>query len=210
MNINNYFEQKYTGYKWLTEEGTHDRVFAKLTKDGLKYYDAVARIVRNSDGKYYWQVYGFDFGGAELSKQYAVEMVIWCLKYHLKNKISIEDKMVDNKLIEVCNRCQTASCWYGEFMCDESKTAGTKLLTIRELKGLGLENVDNWDDKKLIAIYSSAEPHGFERKCKCGSDISRIGFDKEGHCRIGNIPLGNLCLHCSKEYLNKRKGETPL
>ena len=32
--------------------------------------------------------------------------------------------MNDNNIIIVCDKCLQASCWYGEFMCDEAKHAG--------------------------------------------------------------------------------------
>ena len=69
--------------------------------------------------------------------------------------------MNENKLIEVCALCGCASCWYGEFLCNESKHAGTKLKTVKELRLLGLEHEENWSDEKMLKIYGESAPHGF-------------------------------------------------
>ena len=69
-----------------------------------------------------------------------------------------------NKLIEVCDKCFTASCWYGEFMCDNSIQAGTTLKTVAELKNLNLEHKDNWSSKKLLEIYGNTVPHGYKER----------------------------------------------
>jgi len=52
-------------------------------------------------------------------------------------------KSINKKLIEVCDHCLTASCWRGEFMCQDSRNAGTVLKT----------NDDNYSHDKLKAIY---------------------------------------------------------
>ena len=69
--------------------------------------------------------------------------------------------MNENKLIEVCMSCGRASCWYGEFVCNESKHVGTRLKTVKELRLLGLEHEKNWSDEKLLKIYGESAPHGF-------------------------------------------------
>ena len=56
----------------------------------------------------------------------------------MKNKINM-------KTVTVCDNCLRASCWQGVFMCDEYYDAGTKELTIDELKKLNLKNKDYWD-----------------------------------------------------------------
>ncbi len=38
--------------------------------------------------------------------------------------------------VVVCAECQHASCWLGAFMCERSKGAGTKELTVPELRAL--------------------------------------------------------------------------
>ena len=52
--------------------------------------------------------------------------------------------MEDSDTVTVCDKCLMASCWQGEFMCDESKTAGTIEKPIRELKKLNLEHPSFW------------------------------------------------------------------
>lgn len=67
--------------------------------------------------------------------------------------------MNPDKRIMVCSSCMTASCWYGEFMCLDSREVGTLVVTVRELKQLGREHPDNWTDAKLKAIYGTAHPN---------------------------------------------------
>ena len=66
--------------------------------------------------------------------------------------------MGDSKLVEVCDRCLRACCWYGEFMCDYADSAGTKLLPIKELKKLNIEHEDYWSDEKMLEIYGDKNP----------------------------------------------------
>lgn len=66
-----------------------------------------------------------------------------------------------DKIIEVCSECLQASCWHGEFMCFESRDAGTVLKPVSELTKLALEHSDNWSDEKLLAVCGSAAPNGF-------------------------------------------------
>jgi len=46
--------------------------------------------------------------------------------------------------VTVCDRCLQASCWQGEFMCDEARYAGTTTKTVAELRKLNLEHPDYW------------------------------------------------------------------
>lgn len=39
-----------------------------------------------------------------------------------------------NQKVTVCDNCFRASCWHGEFYCDEAKTAGTVEKTVAELR----------------------------------------------------------------------------
>ena len=64
--------------------------------------------------------------------------------------------------IEVCDNCLCASCWHGEFMCDDSRSAGTTLKTVAELSKLGLENKEHYSREKFLMVYGSAAPHGYE------------------------------------------------
>ena len=45
-----------------------------------------------------------------------------------------------NEMITVCDKCFTASCWQGIYMCQESQNAGTIQKTRAELIGLNLEH----------------------------------------------------------------------
>lgn len=51
-----------------------------------------------------------------------------------------------NNLITVCDKCFTASCWQGRFMCQESRYAGVIEKSIDELEVLNLEHPDNWEE----------------------------------------------------------------
>ena len=53
--------------------------------------------------------------------------------------------------ITVCDKCLTASCWQGLFMCDDSKFAGTVEKTIDELKELNLEHSSYWKTDRQLA-----------------------------------------------------------
>lgn len=68
--------------------------------------------------------------------------------------------MNDKKIIEVCDKCKKASCWYGEFMCEENRNAGTKLVTISELKKLKYENEEYWSDEYMTKMYGEPNPFG--------------------------------------------------
>lgn len=53
--------------------------------------------------------------------------------------------MTDNDKITVCSHCKLATCWDGEFMCQQSKTADIEVLTVGELKKLDLEHPSYWE-----------------------------------------------------------------
>lgn len=61
--------------------------------------------------------------------------------------------MDDTTLIEVCDACLQASCWYGAFMCDAAQNAGTIMKTVAELRTLGREHPDYWSDEIRFAVY---------------------------------------------------------
>jgi epoxyqueuosine reductase QueG len=48
--------------------------------------------------------------------------------------------------VTVCDKCSRASCWKGEFMCDEARSAGTVKKHISELGAMGLEHPDYWKE----------------------------------------------------------------
>ena len=57
-----------------------------------------------------------------------------------------------NRVITVCDACLTASCWHGEFMCEESRYAGTIEKTVEELNLLHLEHPSNYSKEKIEGI----------------------------------------------------------
>lgn len=44
------------------------------------------------------------------------------------------------ELITVCDKCLTATCWHGVFMCDKAVSAGLVKMSRRELLALNLEH----------------------------------------------------------------------
>lgn len=51
------------------------------------------------------------------------------------------------RLVTVCDKCLQATCWQGEFMCDEARTAGTVDLPVSKLRELGREHPSHWEPK---------------------------------------------------------------
>ena len=47
-------------------------------------------------------------------------------------------------LVTVCSKCLRASCWQGEFYCDDYRTAGIVQKTRKELRALKREHPDYW------------------------------------------------------------------
>ena len=71
-------------------------------------------------------------------------------------------KLSENKIIEVCGSCETASCWYGEFMCESSACAKTKKITVKELRlKKKKENEYYWSDEKMKQVYGDPNPFRF-------------------------------------------------
>ena len=70
--------------------------------------------------------------------------------------------MKDNKLIQVCDKCHRACCWYREFMCTDYFNAGIELKTVAELRVLNLEHEDNWSDEKMDKMFGHPAPFGYE------------------------------------------------
>lgn len=61
------------------------------------------------------------------------------------------DQIGDNRLIQVCSECLQASCWQGNFMCDESKEAYTIYQTVRQLKIENREHPDYWKTDEQLS-----------------------------------------------------------
>lgn len=63
----------------------------------------------------------------------------------------VEDELIDNRGVTVCDRCLQASCWQGIFMCEDSETAGTVDLPRSTLRMLDRENEDYWSHPATLA-----------------------------------------------------------
>jgi hypothetical protein len=58
----------------------------------------------------------------------------------------------EDDLITVCDNCLTASCWQGEFYCENYKSAGTTQKTRAELRERKMEHESYWKtDERLAA-----------------------------------------------------------
>ena len=66
--------------------------------------------------------------------------------------------MRNDKLVEVCDNCLCACCWYGEFMCDDARSAGTVIKTVGELKKLNREHSEYWTDAKFSESLRRCAP----------------------------------------------------
>ena len=72
--------------------------------------------------------------------------------------------MKENKLVQICDKCHKASCWYREFMCMDYLHAGVELKTVAELRELDLEHEDQWSDEKMDAMFGQPAPFGYKDK----------------------------------------------
>jgi hypothetical protein len=69
---------------------------------------------------------------------------MWTVKRednHIHNESKLSDFLLSST-VTVCDACFQVSCWQGEFMCDDAKTAGTVEKTVEEL--LALEHPHYW------------------------------------------------------------------
>jgi len=57
----------------------------------------------------------------------------------------MSETLDENKIVTVCANCLTASCWQGEFYCDEYRNTGTTEKTVKELRELNLEHESFWN-----------------------------------------------------------------
>jgi hypothetical protein len=64
--------------------------------------------------------------------------------------------MNDDSKVLVCDKCLRASCWYGEFFCDDAVGADLKIMTVGDLRKLNREHEDYWTDEKMIEVYGDA------------------------------------------------------
>lgn len=59
--------------------------------------------------------------------------------------------------VTVCDKCFTAACWQGVFMCEESRDAGIVRMPVSYLKKLGLEHSDYWKFKEGVEFHFGKE-----------------------------------------------------
>lgn len=76
---------------------------------------------------------------------------------HPRPQDSAKAELTGAEKVLVCDACLRACCWYGEFMCDDSRGAGLTILTVAELRKLDREHEEYWSDEKLIEIYGDAD-----------------------------------------------------
>lgn len=57
---------------------------------------------------------------------------------------NVKNQLDDSNLITVCDACLRASCWQGKFCCKNYRTAGTRQLTVEELRRLDKEHPCYW------------------------------------------------------------------
>jgi hypothetical protein len=62
----------------------------------------------------------------------------------------------DNTVVTVCDACQKASCWHWKFPCEAARAAGTKQMTVGELRKLELEHEDYWDIDPATGVARTA------------------------------------------------------
>lgn len=55
-------------------------------------------------------------------------------------------------LVTVCDACSRASCWHGEFMCEDAAGAGTKDVLASELRTLKAEHSSHFTRKELMRV----------------------------------------------------------
>ena len=101
----------------------------------------------------------------------------------------------EKKLIEVCSECLTASCWHGEFMCDNSRSAGTELRTVYQLRKLNKEHPDSWSDETLNKIYGDHAPNGYKGiSLETVKDIKQSCLSTEKLKQLSNKELSNILM----------------
>ena len=64
----------------------------------------------------------------------------------------------NTKLIQVCDACETAACWYHEFTCQGAQNAGTVLRPVGYLKKLAREHPEYWSATKFFEVYGTTTP----------------------------------------------------
>jgi hypothetical protein len=59
------------------------------------------------------------------------------------------------RVVTVCAACLCASCWHGDFMCDEAKDADITTRTVSQLRKLRREHPSHYSVKKIREVCGS-------------------------------------------------------
>jgi hypothetical protein len=101
--------------------------------------------------------------GNDFAKEYIEKLDAITTSMSERMEVKLKQYESDmNKLVEVCDKCLKASCWYGEFWCEDSHSAGTKLMTVLELESKNLENSEYWSDEYMKKMYGNSNPFGYK------------------------------------------------
>lgn len=79
---------------------------------------------------------------------------------------------MSEQTITVCSECLQASCWQGEFYCDNARTAGTVEKTRAELEALALEHPHYWGSVSTCNSHERVYEDGSGYICRhCCADM---------------------------------------
>lgn len=85
-------------------------------------------------------------------------------------------KIKETDMVTVCDSCLQACCWQGNFMCEDSREAGTRDISVKELRKLDRENEKYWiidlEAKGLFSPLPDQAGEGWEEKAK--EDIEKF------------------------------------
>lgn len=133
MYKNSHFQNEQGAWEWLIRnvEAKASSIASKIIDARLRLIalnedasDGIVRIKKILDGKATWEG---DLGGQPM-------------------------RLPGNTLVTVCSKCLRASCWHGEFMCSESRRAGTVERTVDELDAMNLEHPSNYSAEKIRSV----------------------------------------------------------
>lgn len=68
--------------------------------------------------------------------------------------------------ITVCDKCLTASCWLGVYMCWESRNAGTTKKSVKELRMLKKEHSSWWMTDKELGEGTDLRKYAKGKECQ--------------------------------------------
>lgn len=113
-----------------------------------------------------------------------------------------EDKSRDpRKFVTVCDNCLRASCWQGEFMCQNSKYSGTVDLPVSTLLALNLESPDYFNIQKGHIENNESKSTHQEDMSKESTDEPAKGFEealRRGGRGMNQAELTDIRERCEK------------